>query len=51
VQDGSYWRKFQRNKLIRTKEKERSMIAQEWLRRYQQVNQPPAERKEAQAQR
>lgn len=30
-EDGSYWRKFQRNKLLRTREKEREAMAKDWL--------------------
>jgi len=32
-EDGSYWRKFQRNKLLRSREKERENMAKDWLAR------------------
>lgn len=32
-EDGSYWRKFQKNKLIRQQEKEREKLAQAWIKR------------------
>lgn len=31
-QDGSYWRRWQRNKLVRQREKEREKIAADWLK-------------------
>jgi hypothetical protein len=38
-EDGSYWRKYQRNKQIRQEEKAREEAAQLWLERKQQVQQ------------
>ena len=35
-EDGSYWRKRQRNKLIRQREKEREKLAKDWLLNYRQ---------------
>jgi hypothetical protein len=32
-EDGSYWRKFQKNKLVRQQEKEREKLAEAWLKR------------------
>ncbi|CAM9228471.1 unnamed protein product [Phaeothamnion confervicola] len=32
-QDGSYWRKYQKNKLMRTREKEREALARDWMKR------------------
>lgn len=32
-EDGSYWRKFQKNKLIRQQEKEREKLAEAWIKR------------------
>jgi len=31
-EDGSYWRRRQRNKLVRQREKEREKIASDWLK-------------------
>jgi len=35
-QDGSYWRKFQRNKIVRQKEKEREALAKKYLEKMRQ---------------
>lgn len=32
-EDGSYWRKFQKNKLVRQQEKEREKFAEAWVKR------------------
>lgn len=41
-QDGSYWRRWQRNKFVRTREKQREQLAKEWMSKYmsQRAEQP-----------